>query len=255
MIQIVLLLLTLQTQAAWLPDLETPLKCTKEISAALKTVFAEKTPVWTATLDADINTKVFRASTQIGEWVEFFSSTATTRLVLISTEKSKSLQWDNNCKMTEKISGGMQFSSPQPKSAFQDSDLKKILASQKKGIFYLWSPRMVYSVTEFQRYAETAQKLGLEFIPLLDPNVSSAEARASLQKIKPKAPNRKLASQKNNPFDKKMQSLELYMRNGTLHFPSVFVFNNGQLHPERLIGVLSPFDLENLIQTRLKDLK
>ncbi|HEY1079181.1 MAG TPA: hypothetical protein VGE46_03755, partial [Bdellovibrio sp.] len=69
------------------------------------------------------------------------------------------------------------------------------------------------------------------------------EAKAAAKKINVDFKGRKLAS------------VDLYMMEGTLHYPSVFVFGNGKINPHRMIGVLPAETLSQYIDTYMGEIK
>ncbi|MNY44953.1 hypothetical protein D3C86_1800230 [compost metagenome] len=54
---------------------------------------------------------------------------------------------------------------------------------------------------------------------------------------------------------KQIGSVDLYMRNGTLHFPSMFLVSNGKIHSRRLVGVMTSDDINQSLDEMTKDLK
>lgn len=142
--------------------------------------------------------------------------------------------------------------------SFNDFDFEKILSEKKTAMIYLWSPRMVYSVSEFTRMRALAEKRNMEFVPVLDPMADSQEAKEAMKKAGVDF-QMKTAALQREPSSinlyRKLNSVELFMRNGTLHFPTVFVTANGKIHSRRLIGVLTNDDLNSSLDQMTGDLK
>lgn len=238
-------------------------KCQKEVQKELTTLFGANTPHWERTADPSFDTQAFRSPTaKTGEWYELqIVEKGQPKLFMYSTAKISEWNWNSKCAMTNKKSHGFEFfkmAKNAKAETFGDSDLEKMLKEKRTVMIYVWSPRMVYSVTEFTRVRALAEKRKMEFVPVLDPAVDATEARAAMKKAGIDF-QLKSASAEREPSSvamyKRMNSVELYMRNGTLHFPTVFVASNGQMHTRRLIGVLSNEDLNHELDTMMGDLK
>jgi hypothetical protein len=123
-------------------------------------------------------------------------------------------------------------------------------------MIYLWSPRYVYSVKDFQIFRDAAAKKGMEFIAVLDPQVSVEEAQAAVEKTNQemKPTKRKMASLETFK-GRKLASVELFMRDGMVHYPTVFVVKNGKMNPHGLPGILTPPLLSKLLDQRMGDIK
>lgn len=227
---------------AVLPDFPNKkIACEKNVRETIQAEFAGKSPRWTRVIDADSMTKSFRAPKQTGQWYELhLSERNETKLFYISSEKSKDSIWNSkSCAKPEIREGSglvlFEQDKKRPINSFTDKDLAKLLDGKAKGIIYLWSPKMAYSMTEFRLFRDVAKKKNIEFIPVLDPSVDFKEAKAAAKKIDVDFKGRKLAS------------IDLYMMEGTLHYPSVFVFGNGKINPHRMIGVLPAETLSRYI--------
>ena len=231
-------------------------KCQKQFEAQLQKFFPKTQPQWSRVVDPHFNTRAFRAATdKIGEWHEVHSVEKSAPKAFFYTPTTiTEFQWNKNCVLKKKSGPGIEFfpKDTAKSEAFKDSDLANILKTQKSGVIYLWSPRMVYSVTEFNRVRELAKSKNLEFIPVYDNNVTPSDASAALKAGGVDIPSRGLASA---DLYRRLQSVDLYMRNGTLHFPTIFVFGKGQVHPRRLVGVLNSHDLGLAIDEWQKELQ
>lgn len=230
-----------------------PIPCQKQVSAFLKNEFSKDGIQWERVVDQDSQTQVYRASRDLGHWYELqVSEKNPPKIFYISSKLNKNFEWNKKtCAMTQSEGRGLMFkqetagarpADSAPESFFTDSDLKNLVASGKSGVIYVWSPRMVYSVTEFRVFRDVAKKLNIEFVPVLDPFVHESEARGAAKSVQAEFKGRRLAS------------VDLYMRNSTLHFPTVFVYGNGKINSRRVIGVLPPEGLEITFKEWLKEL-
>lgn len=232
----------------------TPISCQKHVETFLNNEFSGIPISWERVIDEDSQTQVYRASRELGHWYELqISEQKAPRLFYLSAKHNKDYEWNKKtCALTEREGRGLLFkeqaegysfpSLESPENFFTDADLKKVVASGKSGIIYVWSPRMVYSVTEFRVFRDVAKKLKIDFIPVLDPFVSDVEARGAAKSVQAEFKGRRLAS------------VDLYMRSSTLHFPTVFVYGSGKINSKRVIGVLPPEGLKMTIREWLKEL-
>lgn len=236
---------------AWLPDLPAGKKvlCEKSLLEKINSEFSSVTPKWSREVDTNSVTSTFRASRDIGEWYELqISDIDAPKLIYLSDKKTKDFVWDSKTCKFETVEGAglvlFKQDKKHPVDSFTDADLKKILAKKSnKGIIYVWSPRMVYSVTEFRMFRDVAKKKKIEFTAVLDPVVDVKEAAAAAKKVHADFRGRKMAS------------VDLYMRNATLHFPTVYVYANGKVNSHRLIGVLPAAGLSMSIDKWMEELK
>lgn len=244
-------------------ELASEYKCKVEVQKELEKQFAGHAPTWERTADPSFDTQAFRAqSGKVGEWYELqIPEKENPKLIQYSSAKTTEWSWKKNCKVSSKKSRGLEFfkSTASAKAeSFNDSDMAKILTEKKAAMIYVWSPRMVYSVSEFTRMRALAEKRKMEFIPVLDPMADSQEARDAMKKGGVDL-QFKTASLQREPSSidlyRKLNSVELFMRNGTLHYPTVFVTSNGKIHSRRLIGVLTNDDMNAALDEMTGDLK
>lgn len=228
---------------------KTSFACKKQVEAKLQKFFPKDQPQWRKVLGPAYDVTAFRSPTEnVGEWIEMHvPDKGTPDFTFVSAKANVYHSWNaKNCKAKEVKEKGFTFFTPEKNpqgELFTDKSLANLLAGNKKGLIYIWSPRMVYSVTEFRNFRDVAKKKGWEFIALLDPQVSDSDAKAAASKYQLEYQGRRLAS------------VDLYMREGLLHYPSVYVYNNGKLHPDRLIGVLTQKDLGDLAEQKMGELK
>lgn len=238
-------------------------KCKTEVQKELEKTFTGNMPAWERTADPSFDTQAFRTPmAKVGEWYELqITEKGSPKFYFYSSGKTMTWNWSKTCKAATTKAPGLEFFKQAKGSkdeVYGDADLEKVLAEKKTALIYMWSPRMVYSVTEFTRVRTLAEKRKMEFIPVLDPMVDVSEAQAAMKKagidIK-----MKIASNQREPSSlalyKRMNSVELYMRNGTLHFPTVFVTANGKMHSRRLVGVLTNIDLNTSLDEMTGELK
>jgi hypothetical protein len=101
---------------------------------------------------------------------------------------------------------------------FTDQDLAKLLADQKNGILYIWSPNMSLSQKGVHDIAASAKDLGLNLTYLMDPVADEGYAREFIKKQNlPKEATRRVAS------------LEIGGRGATLHYPSLMLYRDGKV--------------------------
>lgn len=244
--------LSLQSFAApspFLPNMSgKKILCESSLKEKLEIEFSHQSPNWNREVDAEAMTMTFRAAKKIGEWYELqISESAAPKLLYFSANKTKDFLWNaDTCQFTTIEGRGLVLFHQEknyPIDSFTDQDLEKLLARKSRGIIYVWSPHMVFSFTEFRTFRDVAKKKHLEFIPVLDPSAGVREAAAAAKKVHAEFKGRKLAS------------VDLYMRNATLHFPTVFVFANGKINTHRLIGILPKKGLAQGIDQWMEELK
>jgi hypothetical protein len=164
----------------------------------------------------------------IGVWVFVETNGQIVNVIKQSAAEVEVLKINEACaSMTEKKPGAV---GPIDEKNFTDAKLIKLLKATQKtgarpGFIYVWSPRMVYSFTEYTRIRDFVTYAGYDFIPVLDPVADVKRAK-------------QVAAKYNFAFiNTKLQSLELLNRDMTVHFPMSLVFDNGKLSPQVLFGV------------------
>lgn len=125
---------------------------------------------------------------------------------------------------------------------FNDQDLANLLKNETRGVIYLWSPHMPYSVHGATEARRVVEGLGLKSVLLLDPYAESALA------------NRVLRSH-HLPYSamRRAHAKDLSKMGATQHFPTAIVFERGQLDVQMLPGYTPPSDLHAYIRQRLKN--
>lgn len=211
---------------------------------------------WSESGSSSYSSRVFRAPLgEIGSWlqVEVKNALRPDQQVSMGNLKNgrveKSVVWkDSKCskfepRAQEKLYSIPTFQVEKSEIAFDDQAFSDLVQSGKSGMIYVWSPRMVYSVTDFGRFQQAAKAAGLEFVSVVSDQVPQDEAALALKTRSIEYSKRKLAS------------MDLYLRGATLHFPSVFIYANKKVHSNRIIGIYKKDDLNILISGALKDLK
>ncbi len=244
-------------------DLSQGFNCKTEVQKELEKFFVGVSPDWERTADPSFDTQAFRTPTaKTGEWYELqITEKGIPKLFFYSSAKNFTSSWSQTCKVATTKMPGLGFfklTGSDKSEIYGDADLAKLIAGKKTAMIYVWSPRMVYSVTEFPRMRALAEKRKMEFVPVLDPLVSIKEARAAMKKagIDVKV---KMTIAQREPSSvalyKRLNSVELYMRNGTLHFPTVFLTANGKVHSRRVIGVMTNDGMNESLDEMMGELK
>ena len=123
------------------------------------------------------------------------------------------------------------------KACFNDENLQSLLKTSPHSLIYVWSPRMVLSVTQAHLAAEQASLLGMQFVPLVDGRISAAEWQSALKKaaeLNPSSANDVAVLSGSDA----LCAANLIDNDAYLHFPTAFVTQNGQIHPQKLVGAM-----------------
>ena len=131
-------------------------------------------------------------------------------------------------------------------ACFSDADLAKAITDSQRSpvVLYIWSPRMLLSVTHAHEVQEQAQLAGLRFVPLRDARVPSAEWWAALARAGD-------AAQGLNP-SQALCSARLEERDALRHFPTAFVLRNGALLRDPVVGAMPAAFWRSSLQQRLE---
>lgn len=131
------------------------------------------------------------------------------------------------------------------KACFDDEKLQNLLKTSPNSLIYVWSPRMVLSVTQAHLAAEQARILGLQFIPLVDGRIPTDEWQSALKKAVAVTQTHSKASVKTPADDatvldtsQALCAISLIDKDAYLHFPTAFVTQNGQIQAQKLIGAM-----------------
>ena len=225
-----------------------PTKCSQQMEKLLAKFDVAPDAKWKKTDSISSANKAYKIqSKKIGHWLAFETNEDSVNLVTYESLTKHFYKFKNkDCKIVEEnVSQFKMFDEKKDLKSkpFTDADLAKLVGQNKKGVIYVWSPRMVYSVNHSEDYFQLAQKNKFEFTSLLAHDVLYDEADKALKTKKQKFSGRKLAS------------VDLYMRDATLHYPTFLVYNNGQIHAKRIVGINTPEDFQNLINQYATELK
>lgn len=118
---------------------------------------------------------------------------------------------------------------------FTDQDLKKLEASGKPTMIYVWSQDQIYSMKYWRWYEEAARRAGLKFVAVSKwPMVRNHDFDVH--------------GMPQNIFSLTNQSDRLTATGATFHTPSVLIVENGQLLGRPIIGALKPKHLATAIE-------
>ena len=120
------------------------------------------------------------------------------------------------------------------RACFDDEKLSKLMQKPQPSLVYVWSPRMVLSVTQAHLAAQQAKSLGLQFVPVVDGRLAASEWQSALKKVADTEVG-KLAVLKDSQA---LCSQQLLDQDAYLHFPMAFVLQNGQMHALKLVGAM-----------------
>lgn len=245
-------------RASWPAEL-LQAKCQRGVEQALSAGVWRKNESWVRRVDANSMAKSYRrARSEIGSWVDLEVTDSGEVTVTESSLKSRIVsRWKENCQIQSVTLSPLELASVETKG-FRDGDLSKLLASKKKAMIYLWSPRFVYSAGALPYFALAAKRQGFDFIPLLDPreSVKLADQRLNIAKsqLEQSLKERSMASIRSEAvfpqmeLTRKLLSLEVFRANGFNHFPVAYLVENGRFNPRPLIGVLTTADIERAMK-------
>lgn len=220
--------------------------CQNELKDLIKTYKAKDNWIQAAAETPESGQRAFRSETaNFAHWVEIrLTKKQAPIAIYLTPTKTDVVTFDSKCKASTKTT---KVENPKSKSRsvsfFTDQDLKKLLDSKKPGMIYLWSPGMVYSVEFFGRFKKAAKDLKINFTAVVDPLIEEKAIQQVQSKSREGYENRKLAS------------LDLQMRNATTHYPTVIVYDKGQISQDRLIGVMEELELRNRLKNSLNTIK
>lgn len=225
--------------------LPSPKKCNKSFKKVIRKL--ESRNQWKRVVDRDQGVLTLRSPTKkFGKWVQVeyrpkkelaqvrvYDPFGESVYKVSSTKKCK-----YNSRSTKKYSKRLIN-----KSYVTDQKLKKVIR-KGQGVIYIWSPAMEYSMVFQKKFKEYARKDGILF-------QSFAEERAKIKAIK-KASRVFEISKKDT---RRIASTEMDMRDYRLHYPVVYVYRNGKIHPKKIAGVVDELEFSLKVKGRLNDLK
>lgn len=220
-------------------------KCAEQISVEAEN--RKSANAWQEYAPTEHNGHNFRTpTTTMGRWLELnIDAIGTPILYDVTNSKKDVVEFTPNCKTKVSAGLGMDFSASHPDTGgkwFNDKDLQKLVSSGKTGLIYVWSPEMTYSAQYYKYFRDTAKKMKMEFVAVIDPRSKSVDIEKAFQ-------NYGIP-----PNNIKMNSVEIYMRNATIHYPTSLVYAHGKISPRVIVGVLQKPDIEAEIKNRIGDL-
>lgn len=138
---------------------------------------------------------------------------------------------------------------------WDNESLKALVNAGKKGMIYFWSPKFVYSVYDLPRMEKLAKKFGYEFTAVVDPRATKEEIEGALEVMRKKSHSkvdRDVASKKSFL---RSTSMDLYMRSGFNHFPVTYIYNNKNIHPRWITGIMKDNGVKVMADTFAGELK
>ncbi len=192
------------------------LRCFKKVSETLKDW--KFTGEWSKHLShAENNGVILNSPTfEFGAWVSLNIVNSEVSMELVKPMAVKRITFTKTCDEQTEV----QFPKPtySLKNRFTDEALKKFMDENPKGLIYVWSANMPWSVEGMKQIREAARDLKVPVKIVMSP-MSDAKLTADL-----------LAQKKIIKEDTEMHaSLEFVMRGMTIHDPSVLAFKNGHL--------------------------
>lgn len=214
-------------------------KCQQEFSNQLLLRGSEEN--WVEQAPAMQGGKTFRTPTiMLGTWLEAsVDAVGNPRLFQVDANQTLQIDFSDQCQAQLKPAPGLDFKKLNPDSLsdwYDDKQLAKTLSSKRAGLIYVWSPDMVYSAKHYKWFRDVAREMNLEFVPLLDPRCKLTQV--DKMSIEYGIPSSKL----------KLNSVELYMRNVTVHFPTAIIFKGGKLHETLIVGAMPRTQIEEQIK-------
>ncbi len=143
-----------------------------------------------------------------GDWVLIAKDKKNETIIKANEQTEIQIAFDNKCQRQMKV---LQKKAPHFE-LLNDQDLKKLVENKKKGIIYIWSRQMPLSIKGIAEITKAAKEAHLEIILITD-------TRSKISSLDKKILSNSLV----------VDSFELMMRNGSLHYPSVFAFQDGQI--------------------------
>lgn len=154
------------------------------------------------------------ATAQLGEWVVETRDGRGARLQRVTPASITTRAWSETCVEMSEERARPAASTPR----FSDRDLATLVATERRGVIYMWSPHMPLSVEGYRPLVAAATERGLSVAALLDPAADRAFAAA--ERTRGGLPLTAL---------RVADSVELLFRDLLLHAPAVQAFANGRL--------------------------
>lgn len=237
-LKFLLLVSVLSTNAfAVVPDELLDISCRSAIEKVLKK--SESKDKWVRTIDPQVGVQAYRSPTKkFAKWIEI-QTFENPYVFVFENQKTRVYQFDKKTcvPLNDSDVRPLNFLKAK-KEGFTDKKLQALVESDKPSMIYIWSPSMVYSMREMQVFRDAAKKMNVEFVPVLDFTQPAEHAKKAL------------AHYGQEVEIQKFQSLELYMREGDVHFPSTFVVGYNRIS-DLIFGALTPELLEARLHKEL----
>jgi len=200
-------------------------KCEEKIIQILKQQNIEINNGWKESLQKN-GLPIFKANTnKIAQWMYINKSYFDTEsLVILNTEKKIEYHFNplkgcssfvTSVSMTQTNHGASEL------SWFTDKDLQNLLSTKPNGIIFVWSPHMSLSLKAVEELKDAVKELNLPITFLLDPQADQKLSKSSIQKYS-----------MSMEALKRVDSLELSMRNALIHFPALILVKDGKICPK-----------------------
>lgn len=187
--------------------------------------------------------KIFRQPIDIGKWIEieFDTDLKTAKIYQVTEDQIVEAAIDKKCKLDWKNSRKTQRTNLVGENLFTDEGLKKLIQESQTSnvMLYVFSPRMIYSMTEAHVIQKIAQQLKIKFVPIY-----------SFDQPLKAEPLRKLANVDELTKAPRLESFHLKMLSAEEHFPTLFFIKNGNLSSRRVHGVMPEIAWKQVVQSQ-----
>lgn len=133
---------------------------------------------------------------------------------------------------------------PTNEKAFNDSDLESLINSNKAGLIYVWSLKMPLSMYGIKEIKKVSKKLNLPLTVIVD---SLSNKRNLITLLDEKKVSKKDIRINN--------SLELFKRNASIHYPVLFYYKNKKIIKNGFPGYENDKRYEDLISVFSKGIE
>jgi hypothetical protein len=194
-------------------------KCSKEMTGTINELGIVTREEWKKNfIDGSPSYKI--PTTKVGEWLLVEKHLERDALVhMTPTQKNVYTYDQKNCQAK------LEVSSLQPAKRavasddyFTDQTLAELSQKSPDGILYIWSPYMALSLKAVAELKVAADEVGLPITYAMDPFASEEDARNAVKMFDlPKSAM------------KRVDSMELSMRNALIHYPALMVLKEGKI--------------------------
>jgi len=168
---------------------------------------------WKEKAIAEKKVKMYISPTEkFGRWVIVKASEEKTELSLVDANNTIAVVLGKSCK--GKVATYPSKKVTNKKKFVLDVEVEQLLAKNKKGLIYAWSPHMPLSISGIKNIIAVAKKLNLPIHFVLDPNAGEKSVEKAKEKIG------------RGDFYRRNRSVELLMRNFDMHYPVVALYQN-----------------------------